>query len=60
MTGARRELFAQWFWVSGLVLWLTLAVAFGLHRKWDYFGLSVLWVMSSLVGWSRSQGHART
>ncbi len=57
MVGALRGSFAQWFWPAGLVLWLSLAIAFGLQRKWDYFGLSVLWVMSSLAGWSRSRGH---
>ncbi len=57
MTDARNDSFAEWFWRAGLVLWLTLAVAFGLHRQWDYFGLSVLWVMSSLAGWSRSHRH---
>jgi hypothetical protein len=57
MTVERRDLFAQWFWSTGLVVWLTLAVAFGLHRHWDYFGLAVLWVMCSLAGWSRSHRH---
>lgn len=57
MTEAQRASFAPWFWRTGLVLWLTLAVGFGLHRKWDYFGLSVLWVLSSLAGWSWSHRH---
>ena len=57
MTGAQRESFAQWFWRAGLVLWLCLAIAFGLHREWEYFGLSVVWVMGSLAGWSRSHRH---
>jgi hypothetical protein len=56
MTRQRRE-FAQWFWSAGLVLWLGLAIAFGLHRQWDYFSLAVLWVVGSLAGWSRSHRH---
>ncbi len=57
MPGALRGSFAEWFWRAGLVLWLSLAVAFGLQREWNYFALSVLWVLSSLAGWSRSHRH---
>jgi hypothetical protein len=53
----QRISFARWFWCAGLVLWLTLAIAFGLHRNWHFFALSVVWVMASLAGWSRSDRH---
>ena len=54
MPDRRRVSFARWFWCVGLALWLTLAIAFGLHRNWHFFALSVIWVMASLAGWSRS------
>ncbi len=54
-----RGLFARGFWLVGLVLWLGLAIAFGLHRNWNLFSLSVIWVMASLAGWSHSEEHVR-
>jgi hypothetical protein len=53
----QRDSFARWFWGVGLVLSLTLAIAFALHRDWRFFALCVIWVMASLAGWSRSERH---
>jgi hypothetical protein len=39
-------------------VWFVLAIGFGLHRQWDYFGLAVLWVVASMTGWSHEKQHA--
>jgi hypothetical protein len=51
----RDGLFSVWFWRAGVAVWLILGVAFGLHRRWDYFALSVIWVLASVAGWSRGE-----
>jgi hypothetical protein len=51
----REGRFSILFWEGGFALWFVLAIAFGLHRQWDYFGLSVLWVLASMTGWSHEK-----
>jgi hypothetical protein len=51
----RDALFSVWFWRGGFAVWLILGVAFGLHRRWDYFALSVAWVLASVAGWSSGE-----
>jgi hypothetical protein len=56
-SSVRDALFSVWFWRSGVAVWLILGVAFGLHRRWDYFALSVAWVLASVAGWSSGERH---
>jgi len=47
--------FSIWFWRCAVAVWFLLGVGFGLERKWDYFALSVLWVLAAVAGWSRGE-----